>query len=58
MCPYYDEERCYCKIYKTTQSSYDCKAYCYECSYSYRDCANYKEAERCYGVVPPPYKYN
>lgn len=32
-----------CKIYKTTQNSYNEQAYCQECSYCYTDCLNYKQ---------------
>ena len=58
MCPYYSEIQKMCKIYKTTQNDYNDRAYCHECSYSYRECPNYKQFEKVYNGNPPgPYNY-
>ena len=58
MCPYYDKDRDICKIYKTTQNSYNKAAYCLEGTYSFVDCPNYKQLCKVYnGFPPPPYKY-
>ena len=58
MCPYFDERNNVCKIYKTTQNSYQVDTYCKERTKSCTECANYKECMRSYGgVMPAPYKF-
>ena len=53
MCPYFDERNNVCKIYKTTQNSYQVETYCKERTKSCTDCANFKECMRSYGGVMP-----
>ena len=58
MCPYYDRDQKTCKIYKTTQNSYNSEAYCMEMKYDFTDCANFKQFEKVYnGKVPPPNRF-
>jgi len=58
MCPYYNRDQKVCKIYKTTQNSYNSEAYCMEMRYDYTECPNYKQCKQSYGgIVPPPHKY-
>ena len=57
MCPYYDENRKICAIYKTTQNSSNESDYCKECRYSYKDCPNYKQVSQVYGGNPPSPSY-
>lgn len=53
MCPYYDERNNVCKIYKTTQSSYNAETYCKEKGKSCTECPNYKQCKSSYGGVMP-----
>jgi len=58
MCPYYNKDGQYCKIYKTKQNDCNENAYCKECNYSYTDCPNYKQLEKTYNGNPkPPYYF-
>ena len=58
MCPYYNDKSGVCKIYKTTQTNYNATTYCMEMTKPYKECPNYKQCQRVYGIVPPPYKFN
>ena len=58
MCPYFDERNNVCKIYKTSQGSYQVETFCKEGSKPCMECANYKECKRSYGgIMPSPSKF-
>ncbi len=58
MCPYYDDKRKICKIYKTVPTSYTMETFCLEKTKPHTKCANYEACKSSYhGVMPPPYKF-
>ena len=56
MCPYFNEQYGKCLLYKTYPREYDKRRWCMECDSPYKECPNYKEAERR-GNLQPPYMY-